>query len=210
MGFASMFHSYADKHVEQRGGLAVIVGPGDDTEDIEFWEKRGHPVHVVGRGGDDTQTRMYFDKMLCKYYAEGAVLVSGARVVWATHVLEHALDVHSFLTQCRNLLEPGGHLFVSVPPLKHDIVGGHVNLFNMGLLMYRLILAGFDVANGAFKERGYNLFAHVRKPLRPIRLPDLAYDCGDIERMAEAGLWPNAVKAKQDFDGRISSCNWGE
>src|SRR6185436_7287395 len=64
--------------------------------------------------------------------------------IWASHVLEHQLNPNLFLKKCFSLLKDNGLFCVTVPPLKHEIVGGHINLYNAGLLIYQCILAGFD------------------------------------------------------------------
>lgn len=127
--------------------------------------------------------------------------------IFCAHVLEHVLDPHRFLTGCLELLEPGGKIFVTVPPMKPQVVGGHVNLFNEGLLLYRLILAGFDCRDAEVGVYGYNITVVASKPPEPIQLPDdLHMDCGDIEKLAH--LFP--VPVAQGFDGRLGNINWKE
>ena len=77
--------------------------------------------------------------------------------VWVSHVLEHQLNVNQFLTKVFRDLKEGGILALTIPPLKHEIVGGHVTLWNAGLLLYNLILAGFDCSQAAIKCYGYNI-----------------------------------------------------
>lgn len=140
-------------------------------------------------------------------------LLSGPRppqfdLIWCAHVLEHTLEPHQFLVDLRSLLAPGGVLVLVVPPLKHAIVGGHISLWNMGLLWYRLILSGFAVATGSYVSLGYNLCAVVGVQ-SPVRLPDLSLlhmDRGDIERLA--GHWPEGFDARQGFDGQVPEWNW--
>lgn len=102
--------------------------------------------------------------------------------VWASHVLEHQLNPHIFLKKIFALLKEGGVLAITVPPLKHNIVGGHVSLWNGGLLLYHLVLAGFDCVNASVFRYGYNISVIVKKC--SIELPELAYDAGDIQRLA--------------------------
>lgn len=122
--------------------------------------------------------------------------------VWACHVLEHQPNPSAFLKECRMRLRPHGYLVVTVPPLKHQIVGGHVTLWNAGLLLYQLILAGFDCSNAKVGTYGYNISVIVQN--EEAHLPDLTCDEGDIERLAK--FFPLPVK--QDFDGELPNIGW--
>ena len=122
--------------------------------------------------------------------------------IWACHVLEHMPDAGLFLKKCFTDLRDNGVLAITVPPAKHDIVGGHVSLWNAGLLLYRLILAGFDCRDSRVGTYGYNISVIVRKVRA--ELPVLAMDAGDIERLASFFPLPVA----QDFDGQIADIGW--
>jgi hypothetical protein len=117
-------------------------------------------------------------------------------------VLEHQRNPGAFLDKVRRDLRPGGWLVVTVPPMKREIVGGHVTLWNAGLLLYQLILAGFDCREAAVRSYAYNVTVITRN--RPVQLPWLAHDEGDIERLAE--FFPNG--AHQGFNGDIERLNW--
>ena len=122
--------------------------------------------------------------------------------VWCSHVLEHQLNVNHFLTKIFHTLKEGGVLAITVPPLKEEIVGGHVTLWNAGLLLYNLILAGFDCKNAAVKSYGYNISVIVEK--KTAILPNLNYDTGDINALNE--FFPLGVF--EGFDGNIQELNW--
>lgn len=122
--------------------------------------------------------------------------------VWASHVLEHQLNANLFLKRCYSLLGDDGILAVTVPPLKHRIVGGHISLWNAGLLLYNLILAGFDCKDAKVKSYGYNISVIVRK--KKADLPDLVMDFDDVGTLAE--FFP--IKAFNAFDGQIEEHNW--
>jgi len=83
--------------------------------------------------------------------------------IWFSHVLEHEVNVASFLTNVKKKLKEGGVLAVTVPPLKHQIVGGHVNLYNLGLLVRVLVASGFDCSEGIGLTYDYDLSFIVRK-----------------------------------------------
>lgn len=130
--------------------------------------------------------------------------------VWVSHVLEHQPNVNMFLRTCFSDLRDDGVLAVTVPPMKDEIVGGHLTVWNAGLLLYNLILAGFDCRNARVSAPyssgpgypPYNISVIVRK--RRADLPMLRCDAGDIERLAEFFPCP----ARQGFDGRLPEINW--
>jgi SAM-dependent methyltransferase len=124
-------------------------------------------------------------------------------LVWASHVLEHQLNVNNFLNKCAFHMTMDSYICVTVPPLKHEIVGGHLTLWNAGLLMYNLILGGFDCRDAAVKSYGYNISVIAKK--RKEVLPALKYDYGDIETLAP---WFPEGFNYQGFNGVISELNW--
>lgn len=124
-------------------------------------------------------------------------------LIWASHVLEHQRNVGAFLEKMTRDCRPGGWLAITVPPMKDEIVGGHVALFNAGILLYQMILAGIDCRRAKVKTYGYNVSVVVRNARA--ELPDdLVCDAGDIERLAP---WL-PMQARQRFDGRIAELNW--
>ena len=118
-------------------------------------------------------------------------------------MLEHQANPGLFLRKIYRDLKAGGVVAVTVPPAKSTIVGGHLTLWNAGLLLYNLIMAGFDCRNAAVKSYGYNISVIVRKR-RACHPRDMVMDCGDIERLAHFFPCP----AKQDFEGHIIELNW--
>jgi len=122
--------------------------------------------------------------------------------ITAFHVLEHQLNVHNFLVKIFNLLEDDGIFVVSVPPLKHNIVGGHVSLWNPGLLLYNLIVAGFDCSRARVGTYDYDCSVIVRK--KKALLPPLSYDNGDINALSKFFPFP----AVEGFNGSDININW--
>lgn len=123
--------------------------------------------------------------------------------IWCSHVLEHCPNVGAFLAKVRRDLKPGGLFGLTVPPMRHRLVGGHINLFTEATLVYNLILAGFDCSTARVGVYGYNISVLVRN--EPADLPDdLAFDKGDIERLAKFFPWP----VHQAIDGRLGSVRW--
>lgn len=124
-------------------------------------------------------------------------------LIWCSHVLEHQLNVNLFLRKLYNDLNDGGIYAITVPPMKTNIVGGHVTLWNAGLLVYNLILAGFDCSSCAIKRYGYNISVIGEK--RNAQLPgNLRMDDGDIEKLSQFFPFP----AQQNFNGDIKEWGW--
>lgn len=122
--------------------------------------------------------------------------------VWASHILEHQLNPNIFLTKLYSLLNEGGYLAVVVPPRKPFIVGGHVNLWNGGLLLYHLILAGFDCSKAQLLQYDYNIGVVVQKKSIPV-FPKINYDIGDLHELTP--FFPFAIT--EGFNGDIMKVN---
>lgn len=125
--------------------------------------------------------------------------------IWCCHVLEHQLNVNFFLKKIFYILKDNGICCITVPPLKSTIVGGHVSLWNAGLLLYNLILAGFDCSDCIVMKYGYNISIIVRKKEAILPL-DLNYDRGDLRKLKN--FFPKCItfnEGKNDivFDGDI-------
>jgi SAM-dependent methyltransferase len=124
-------------------------------------------------------------------------------LIWCSHCLEHQPNPNQFLRAINSHAPEDAVIAITVPPLKDEIVGGHVTLWNAGLLLYNMILAGFDCKNASVKTINYDISVVVKKK-QIKKLPSLNYDSGDIEKLS--AYFP--FETKQGFDGRISSLNW--
>lgn len=123
-------------------------------------------------------------------------------LVWCSHVLEHQPNVNLFLRKCISHVSADGWLCITVPPMKNEVVGGHLTVWNAGILLYNLVVAGLDCSKAKVKTYGYNVSVLVKKV--EIDLPKLAMDFGDIETLSK--YFP--LKVRNGFDGRIEELNW--
>ena len=120
--------------------------------------------------------------------------------IWCCHILEHQLNVNLFLKKIHGLLNEGGYLAIVVPPRKPFIVGGHVSIWNAGLVLYNLILAGFDCSEYCeIVQYDYNIGIIIKKKTIKNLPNDLSMDKGDIEKLSK--YFP--FDAKHDFNGDI-------
>ena len=126
--------------------------------------------------------------------------------VWCSHVLEHSRNAGLLLDEIYRVIKPGGMLFILVPPYCIPVSGGHLNVgWHIGNMIYNLIFAGFDTANGSYVRHKHNIVAFVPKPHTPIPLPkDIRYDIGDIELLKDR--FP--MRSYQNFQGDIMNHNW--
>jgi SAM-dependent methyltransferase len=128
--------------------------------------------------------------------------------LWLSHVLEHQLNVNFFLRKVFSDLREGGILAVTVPPLKHAIVGGHVTLWNAGLVLYNLVLAGFDCRAARIKQYGYNISVLVPKVPAAVPYHELHYDDGDVDLLARFFPQHPLLPIRQGFSGDIRQLRW--
>jgi 2-polyprenyl-3-methyl-5-hydroxy-6-metoxy-1,4-benzoquinol methylase len=123
-------------------------------------------------------------------------------ITWVSHVLEHQLNVNTFLKKVRKDTKVGGYTCITVPPAKNEIVGGHVSIWNAGLLLYNLVLAGFNCKNAHIKKYNYNITVIAKAD--NFILPELKYDSGDINLLKP---WlPDFCN--EGFNGDIIGWNW--
>lgn len=131
--------------------------------------------------------------------------------IWCCHVLEHQLNINKFLKKIFNLINNGGVLAITVPPRDDLIMGGHVSMWNAGLLLYNLVLAGFNCKNANILQYGYNITIIVKKNSdSPVNLENLSYDYGDLRKIKR--YFPDLNFLTNDGDdpfmGNIYSLNW--
>ena len=172
------------QHYQFQTVLDVGSGPG---EHAAYFRNRGKQV-------TETDLRTDGDYLGTDYPPHD--------LVWCCHVLEHAPNTGLFLQKLAGDCKEGGTLAITVPPFKHEIVGGHVSLWNAGLLTYRLALTGLDCRDIRLKKYGYNISAIVTK--RSFPLPKLVWDSGDIQALR--GLLPAWLH--DVTNGDIEAWNW--
>ena len=132
-------------------------------------------------------------------------------IIIMSHVLEHCYNTGLALNEVKRVLSPKGLLCIFVPPHDDFVCAGHVSMgWNLGQLMYTLLLNGFDVKDGKFSQYGYNVAGIVRKNY--LELPQIRGDRGDIHILDREGLFPMPIISKDglndNYFGRIRSINW--
>lgn len=124
-----------------------------------------------------------------------------------SHVLEHQLNTHEFLTNVKNVTNEGGYIVIIVPPRKPFIIGGHVSIWNAGLVLYHLILAGIDCSYECnIKQYDYNIGIIVKNiSIKEDIKNNITFDGGDIDNYLSK-YFP--VNAHDGFNGDIMELNW--
>lgn len=198
--FAGETLQYVVKNIKFQNVLDVGSGEGKHSDIFKLYNKDVTSI--------DFGKSVYFEKrstnhtcIFGDYYTYA--FDNKFDLIWASHVLEHQPNPNLFLKKIFNDLKEGGFLAITVPPLKHEIVGGHVTLWNAGLLLYQLVLAGFDCKNARIKSYGYNVSIVLSKKSIS-KLPELSYDSGDIKLLSD--FFPDGLN--EPFDGNIKLLNW--
>ncbi len=130
-----------------------------------------------------------------------------------SHVLEHCSNTALILAEVRRVLSDNGWLFIFVPPHDNMIYAGHINTgWNIGQLMYVLLMNGFNVSHGRFIKYNYNVCGFVQK--ETMQLPVLRYDRGDIAILHNEGFFPLPIittnNENDTYFGNLNSVNWDE
>lgn len=161
-----------------------------------------HSTYLENAGKKVTSTdiKCFYEKTVVGNYLD--LDFEPHDITWVSHVLEHQLNVNKFLKKVRHDTKTGGYTCITVPPGKNEIVGGHVSIWNAGLLLYNLVLAGFNCSNAHIKKYNYNI--SIIAQADDFILPELNYDSGDITLLKP---WlPNFCT--EGFNGEISEWNW--
>lgn len=181
------------------------IGMGSDSRLVEYFINQDKEVYSI-----DIEKRNDYDHERF-HFIKGNFLDhsfdTSFDAVWASHVLEHVQNTGIFLDKVYDILNEDGIFFVMVPPHKTKIVGGHVTTgWNIGLLMYNLILAGFNVREGRFKKYGYNVAGFVRKRKTKNLPNDLLFINTDIKKLKDH--FPQSPYFIQGFEGDMEQWNW--
>lgn len=190
------------------------IGCGEGYQSNEFL-KRGKRVTAIdyGKSGRVSPHKKNSDfRLIIDDFNKYPFGEQKFDCVWAAHILEHQLDPHMFLRKVVGCAKEGGILAITVPPYKEEIIGGHVSLWNAGLLLYHLILAGCDCRDAHIKKYGYNISVGVeKKTIDPFEV--VTYDVGDIQRLRkyfprEIEFYDEFLHRDTPFDGNIWELNW--
>ena len=195
-------HIALERVIEMSSGTLLDVGSGPGEHALRFAEA-GIDVTAIDIV-DNCPAHDRINFIQSNWDSQG--FVGTFDIVWCSHVLEHQLNVNDFLLWLKDSLKDDGILAITVPPMKHEIVSGHYTVWNAGLLVYNLVMAGFDCKEAQILSYGYNISVIVMK--KEIHLPELKYHYGDISNMKE--FFPkHTVFVGDTFFGDIQQTNWG-
>lgn len=192
-----------------RGKLALdyLIENYDFNTILDIGSGKGEQTKVFERASKEVtriDRRITYPK---KNYIRGDYLdikFNHFDAIWACHVLEHQYNPNLFLKKINRDLKENGVLAITVPPLNHPIVCGHVSLWNAGLLLYNLILAGFDCKNARIKQYGNNISVIIQK--HKIEMPK-----GDSHKERIKKLFNYfPMGLKEGFNGNIKELNWNK
>ncbi|WP_137128851.1 methyltransferase domain-containing protein [Rhizobium sp. FY34] len=78
--------------------------------------------------------------------------------VIAIDLLQRQVDPQAFLRRAHGMLAEGGVLALSVPAMRYPLVTGDLSIWSGGLLLYHLVLSGFDCRNVKMLTQGEQIF----------------------------------------------------
>lgn len=123
--------------------------------------------------------------------------------IWSHHCLEHIQNPVQALCSWRKMLKPKGRLFLTVPEIGLVMSSGHINNFNIPLLIYFLAMAGFDCSEKCFTKSRSHLRANVR--LSEFYDPNTDGVITSLSELARRGLFSPTIRQAIEKDGRFSA-----
>jgi SAM-dependent methyltransferase len=115
--------------------------------------------------------------------------------VMSSHVIEHIPNLDDYIDKHFSLLKDDGVFCILFPKPKGQIVGGHVHIYNMGLILYNLVRNGIDCSKAKMVAKGHTL--GVMSQYKKFDLPVLKSNRYDIDLLSK--YFP--FNAKHAFDG---------
>jgi SAM-dependent methyltransferase len=173
--------------------------------DIGSWNGE-HAKYLISKGFNVTTIDMNVDADINGNYLN--VEIEPFDCIWCSHVLEHQPNVNIFLKKCFNDLKDNGLLAITVPSGKkyydkERIVDGHLTYWNAGLLLYNLVVAGFNCSKARVLSYADSEISVLVKKVKADLL-ELSGDRGELERLSK--FFPMPVQ--QGFNGFIAKLNW--
>ena len=124
--------------------------------------------------------------------------------MFCSHVLEHQRNIGVFLDKLFDIMRDGAILAISVPPLcSHWVTLSHPNWLNAGMLLYHLVMAGFDCREPRVLTYGYNTSVVLRKKSNRLARQSWAHHSEVLEFLPAELQHQN-----ESFKGAIRSINW--
>ena len=141
------------------------IGGGDGKASIHLIEKYKKKVDLIELKNSyylkELKNKKKFNKIIIGNFIKKKLKKYDA--ILCSHVLEHQENIKLFLNKIYNSLKENGYLCIIVPPRKPFIISGHINLFNPGLLLYRLILSKMNCKKAQVIHYDYNICIIVKK-----------------------------------------------
>jgi len=122
---------------------------------------------------------------------------------FSSHVLEHQRNVGLFLDKVSSTTKEGGFICIIVPIRKPFITGGHLTLWNPGLLIYNLVMSGIDCSECYMLQKDYDIGILVKNNRFNLDDYRLNYDRGDLDKLKDRFPFDFV----EPFNGDIMSFN---
>jgi hypothetical protein len=132
---------------------------------LEIGSRTGTAARALEFAGKDVLTIEVQEAYEAKYTGDYLDLKLDEPIdaIWCSHVLEHQRHVGLFCEKMFDDLRDGGVLALTVPTDLSPLVMGHPVIFTPGVLLYNLVLAGFDCSEAKVKVYDMQMSLLVEK-----------------------------------------------
>jgi SAM-dependent methyltransferase len=154
-GVHALFNLMTFHHKNFSSVLDVGGGTGAHTRFLRLFGKEAYSIDNHDSSADYKGNFLSFD------------FQRKFDVVYCSHVLEHQRNVGAFIEKLYDVLADDGLLAVAVPVHPRErLISGHITSWNAGLLLYNLVLGGFDCRNASFIQHADLNLVVQKKPAR--------------------------------------------
>tara|TARA_R110002126_G_scaffold5401_5_gene28546 strand:- start:2962 stop:3651 length:690 start_codon:yes stop_codon:yes gene_type:complete len=119
--------------------------------------------------------------------------------VFSSHALEHQRNAGKFIDKMISVTKEGGYLCIVVPIRKPFITGGHMSIWNSGLLLYNIVASGVDCSKSYIHQLDYDICVVVQLKKVNVNNLNLTYDRGDVDLLKK--YFP--FNLKEPFNGDV-------
>lgn len=201
--------------------LATLISEYDFLTILDVGSAQGTAARAFKFLGKEMTTVDIADAFAADYAKDYLEIDFGQQfdAIWCSHVLEYQRYPGRFLDKLFSDLKEDGVLAITVPSALSPLIIGHCNIYTPLLLIYNLVLAGFNCSEARVKCYDWQFSILVRKTSNAIarisvastRIIPSGYPSPTVPELFE--YFPRGIaggfSSAEHVWGEVDAINWG-